>query len=149
MASDLSSSTYSHLVSIVLHKLAAKTRNSSNLLFQNLIYLASFNPDVLPLGSERCGVDPTGPCHIWWGVGGRHKAYTSVILIGNGLSFLFQSLIFLSVGSLADYGNWNPWVVRTFSVITWALEFGFLGIKTPEKWQAAMGLYIISSKCAL
>ena len=117
-------------------------------MFQNLIYLASFNPEVLPLGSEPCGVDPTAPCHIWWGGGGRHKAYTSVILIGNGLSFLCQSLIFLIVGSLADYGNWNPWVVRTFSVLTWAFEFGFLGIKTPDKWQAAMGLYIISSACA-
>jgi MFS-type transporter involved in bile tolerance (Atg22 family) len=147
MASDHSSSTYRPFNVAIFYKVPANARDSSNLLFQNLIYLASFNPEVLPLGSEPCGVDPTAPCHIWWGGGGRHKSYSSVILIGNGLSFLFQSLIFLSIGSLADYGNWNPWVVRIFSVITWAFEFGFLGIKTPDKWQAAMALYILSSKC--
>jgi hypothetical protein len=127
--------------------IADEVRHSSNLLFQNLIFHASFNPEVLPLGSESCTVDPTAPCDIWWGGGDRHRSYTSVILIGNGLSFLCQSLIFLSIGSLADYGNWNPWVVRTFSVICWAFEFGFLGVKTADKWQAAMALYILSSEC--
>jgi hypothetical protein len=68
------------------------------------------------------------------------------VLIGNGLTFLGQSLLFLSIGSLADFGNWNPWVVRGFSVLSWAFEFGFLGIKTPAKWRAAMALYILSSK---
>lgn len=48
---------------------------------------------------------------------------------------------------LADYGNWNPWVVRIISVICWAFEFGFLGLKTADVWRAAMALYILSSKC--
>lgn len=116
---------------------------SSNLLFQNLIYQAGFNPNVLPLGSSSCDVDPTAPCHVFWN--GGTKAYTSVILIGNGLSFLSQSLVFLTIGSLADYGNWNPWVVRVISVICWAFEFGFLGLRTASKWRAAMALYILSS----
>lgn len=120
-------------------------RYSSNLLFQNLIYQAGFNPNVLPLGSSSCDVDPTAPCHVFWA--GGTKAYTSVILIGNGLSFLCQSVVFLTIGTLADYGNWNPWVVRTFSVICWAFEFGFLGVKTGSRWRAAMALYILSSKC--
>jgi MFS-type transporter involved in bile tolerance (Atg22 family) len=100
----------------------------------------------LPLGSSACDVDPTAPCHVFWGGGDKHKAYTSVILIGNGLSFLAQGLIFISIGSLADYGNWNPWVVRGFSILCYAFEFGFLGVKTADKWRTAMALYILSSK---
>lgn len=120
---------------------------SSNLLFQNLIYQAGFNPNVLPLGSASCSVDPTAPCHVFWGGGDKTKAYTSVILIATGLTFLAQALVFISVGSLADYGNWNPWVVRGFSILCYAFEFGFLGVKTADKWRAAMALYILSSKC--
>jgi phage shock protein PspC (stress-responsive transcriptional regulator) len=67
-------------------------------------------------------------------------------LIGNGLSFLAQGVIFLGIGSLADYGNWNPWVVRAFSILSYAFEFGFLGVKTADKWRTAMALYILSSK---
>ncbi|KAI9738152.1 MAG: hypothetical protein M1818_005581 [Claussenomyces sp. TS43310] len=117
----------------------------SNLLFQNLIYQAGFNPNVLPLGSSKCDVDPNAPCHVFWGGGNRTKEYTSVVLIATGLTFVSQALLFLGVGSLADYGNWNPWVVRIFSVLSWAIEFGFLGVKTADKWRSAMALYILSS----
>jgi len=109
-----------------------------------LIFQAGFNPNVLPLGSSTCDVDPTAPCHVFWA--GGTKEYTSVVLIGTGLTFLGQSLLFLSIGSLADFGNWNPWVVRGFSVLSWAFEFGFLGVKTAAKWRIAMALYILSSK---
>ncbi|KAG9247227.1 autophagy-related protein 22-like protein, partial [Calycina marina] len=95
----------------------------ANLLFQNLIAQAGFNPNVLPLGS----------------------AYASVILIGNGLAFLCQSVIFLTIGSLADFGGWSPWVVRIFSVLCMAFEFGLLGVTTAAKWRIAMALYIMSS----
>jgi hypothetical protein len=120
--------------------------SSSNLLFQNLIFQAAFNPDVLPLGSASCDVDPTAPCHVFWGGGNNTKAYTSVILIGNGLTFLAQALLFIGVGSLADFGNWNPWVVRGFSVLCWAFEFGFLGVTTADKWGISMALYILSGE---
>ena len=120
------------------------TSNSSNLLFQNLIYQAGFNPNVLPLGSSGCDVNPMAPCHVFWN--GGTKAYTSVVLIATGLTFVSQALVFIGVGSLADYGNWNPWVVRTFSALCWAFEFGFLGVTTADKWRTAMALYILSSK---
>ncbi|PBP28854.1 hypothetical protein BUE80_DR000089 [Diplocarpon rosae] len=116
----------------------------SNLLFQNLIYQAGFNPNVLPLGSSPCDIDTSAPCHVWWGGGNKHKAYSSVVLIGSGLTFLSQALIFITVGSLADFGNWNPWVVRAFSVLSWVFEFGFLGVTTASKWRIAMALYIMS-----
>lgn len=62
------------------------------------------------------------------------------------MTFLSQALVFITVGSLADFGNWNPWVVRGFSVLSWAFEFGFLGVTTASKWRIAMALYIISGK---
>ncbi|RDW87444.1 autophagy-related protein [Coleophoma crateriformis] len=117
----------------------------SNLLFQNLIYQAGFNPNVLPLGSQPCDVDINAPCHVFWGGGNRTKAYTSVVLIATGLTFVSQSILFISIGSLADYGEWNPWVVRTFSILCYAFEFGFLGVTTAAKWRIAMALYILSS----
>lgn len=117
---------------------------SSNLLFQNLIYQAGFNPNVHPLGSSSCDVDATAPCHVFWN--GGTKEYSSVVLIASGLTFLCQAIVFISVGSLADYGNWNPWVVRGFSILSWAFEFGFLGVRRAEQWNTAMALYIVSGK---
>ena len=37
-------------------------------------------------------------------------------------------------------------MVRGFSILTYAFEFGFLGVKTADKWRAAMALYILSSE---
>lgn len=68
-----------------------------------------------------------------------------MVLIATGLTFLSQALLFLGVGSLADFGSWNPWVVRGFSVLCWAFEFGFLGVTTAAKWRVAMALFILSS----
>ena len=109
-----------------------------------MIYQAGFDPNVLPLGSSSCEVDPTAPCNVFWN--GGAKEYTSVVLIATGLTFVSQALLFIGVGSLADYGNWNPWVVRTFSVLCWTFEFAFLGVKTADKWRTAMALYILSSE---
>ncbi|PQE32026.1 hypothetical protein CJF32_00001627 [Rutstroemia sp. NJR-2017a WRK4] len=113
----------------------------SNLLFQNLIYQAAFNPNILPLGSAAC--DDDSPCHVFWN--GGTKEYSSVVLIASGLTFVSQSIIFLTIGSLADFGNWNPWVVRGFSLLSFIFEFGFLGVDHASQWRTAMALYILSS----
>ena len=147
MASDLFSSKSSLWLAYVRRnpRTLLTLASSSSLLFQNLINQAGFNPNVLPLGSSPC-VDPTAPCHVFWGGGNKTKGYASVILIANGLTFLVQALVFVGVGSLADFGNWNPWVVRGFSVLCWIFEFGFLGVKTAAKWRVSMALYILSSR---
>lgn len=91
-------------------------------------------------------MDPDAPCHVFWGGGHKTKPYASVVLIATGLTFVSQAIVFITIGSLADYGNWNPWVVRIFSIVCWAFEFGFLGVTTANKWRIAMALYILSSK---
>lgn len=46
---------------------------------------------------------------------------------------------------MADYGNWNPWVVRIFLFLCWAFEIGFLGVTKANQWHIAMALYVVSS----
>ncbi len=57
----------------------------------------------------------------------------SIVLITNGLSFAFQAVLFLAVGSLADYGVWRPHITTAFTVLTWAVSFGWLGVETASK----------------
>jgi len=54
-------------------------------------------------------------------------------LITNGLSFALQAVLFLAVGSLADYGVWRPHITTAFTVLGWGVSFGWLGVMTPDK----------------
>jgi hypothetical protein len=47
-----------------------------------------------------------------------------------------------------DYGNWRPWVLIGSSVVSWAVGFAWLGVKSASKWQAAMALYVLGSVAA-
>lgn len=115
--------------------------NYSALLFQNLMYQAGFDPDVVPLGSQPCGDD--GPCHVFWA--GGTKEYASVVNIGSGLTFLGQALFFILLGATGDYGTWSPWILRTATLVYSAFQFGYLGVKTPDTWGSALALYIFSN----
>lgn len=67
----------------------------------------------------------------------------SIVLITNGLSFAIQAVIFLLVGSFADYGTWRPHITTGFTILAWGVRFGWLGVETPEKWQTGTALYIL------
>lgn len=34
-----------------------------------------------------------------------------MVLIANGISFGVMTLLFTTIGSCADYGNWNKWIL--------------------------------------
>jgi hypothetical protein len=55
------------------------------------------------------------------------------VLITNGLSFAFQAVLFLAVGSLADYGVWRPHITTAFTVLAWGVSFGWLGVEDASK----------------
>lgn len=57
----------------------------------------------------------------------------SIVLITNGLSFALQAVLFLAVGSLADYGVWRPHITTAFTLLGWGVSFGWLGVMKPEK----------------
>ncbi|KAL7928029.1 putative autophagy protein [Trichoderma chlorosporum] len=74
---------------------------------------------------------------------GSDRSVNSIVLLSNGISFAIQVVVFLTVGSFADFGNWRPYVLIIHSLIAYAVGFGWLGIHDVSKWQAGVGLYIV------
>ena len=60
--------------------------------FQNLLYQAAGDAEVL---------------HFL----GRDRTINSIVLLANGISFAIQVVLFLILGSFADYGKWRPWIL--------------------------------------
>jgi MFS-type transporter involved in bile tolerance (Atg22 family) len=56
---------------------------------------------------------------------------------------LHQVVLFLIIGSYADYGTWRPWILVFWSIAAFGIGFGWLGIHTEDKWQAATGMYMV------
>lgn len=42
---------------------------------------------------------------------GGQKSVASVVLIANGISFGIMTLLFTTIGSCADYADWNKWIL--------------------------------------
>ncbi|MCJ1281264.1 hypothetical protein MMC26_000582 [Xylographa opegraphella] len=92
--------------------------------FQNLLYQAAGDSDTLLfLGSQR--------------------TINSIVLLSNGISFAIQIVLFLIIGSYADFGTSRPNILIVLSICAFAIGFGWLGLHTPDKWEAATGLYIV------
>ncbi|TYJ57909.1 hypothetical protein B9479_001264 [Cryptococcus floricola] len=105
--------------------------------WQNLLYQAGWDP-AFPKGTVACG---DGSCNLV--AYGQERSVNSIVLITNGLSFAFQAVIFLLVGSFADYGVWRPHITTGFTVLAWAVSFAWLGVEKPSKWEAGTALYIM------
>ncbi|GLI82301.1 hypothetical protein PoHVEF18_010737 [Penicillium ochrochloron] len=74
---------------------------------------------------------------------GRPRSINSIVLLSNGISFAIQVVVFLVIGSFADFGNWRPNILIALSVVAWAIGFGWLGVHDSDKWQVGVGLYIV------
>ncbi|KAH8691428.1 putative autophagy protein [Talaromyces proteolyticus] len=74
---------------------------------------------------------------------GKVRSINSIVLLSNGISFAIQIVVFLVIGSFADFGQWRPNILIALSIIAWAIGFGWLGVHDASKWEAATGLYII------
>jgi len=74
---------------------------------------------------------------------GRSRTITSIVLLANGISFAIQIVVFLIIGSYADFGTYRPNILIVLSIIAYAIGFGWLGVHTGDKWQTGTGLYII------
>ncbi|KAE8539378.1 hypothetical protein D1P53_004478 [Cryptococcus gattii VGV] len=105
--------------------------------WQNLLYLAGWDP-AYPKGTVPCG---DGACNLV--AFGAERSVNSIVLITNGLSFAFQAVLFLIMGSFADYGVIRPHITTAFTVLAWAVSFAWLGVEDPSKWQAGTALYIL------
>lgn len=74
---------------------------------------------------------------------GRDRDINSIVLLANGISFAIQVVLFLILGSFADYGTWRPWILIFWSIVAFGLGFGWLGVHTEDKWPVATGLYMV------
>ncbi|KAI4249236.1 MAG: hypothetical protein L6R40_000694 [Gallowayella cf. fulva] len=92
--------------------------------FQNLLYQAAGDSEVLRFA-------------------GRDRTINSIVLLANGISFAIQVLIFLVIGSYADFGSSRPNILIVLSVVAFGIGFGWLGVHTASKWEVAAGMYIV------
>ncbi|RDL33695.1 Autophagy-related protein [Venustampulla echinocandica] len=74
---------------------------------------------------------------------GRDRTINSIVLLANGISFSIQVVVFLLLGSFADFGTWRPNILIVLSLVAWGVGFGWLGVHDPSKWEIATGLYIV------
>ncbi|KAF1915647.1 autophagy-related protein 22-like protein [Ampelomyces quisqualis] len=74
---------------------------------------------------------------------GRDRSINSIVLLSNGISFALQVVIFLILGSFADFGSWRPNILIALSTIAFGIGFGWLGVHSEEKWHVGVGLYIV------
>lgn len=74
---------------------------------------------------------------------GAYRTINSIVLLANGISFAIQVVLFLLLGSMADYGRWRPYILVFWSIVAFALGFGWLGVHTQDKWPTATGLYMV------
>ena len=74
---------------------------------------------------------------------GRNRTVNSIVLLSNGISFALQCVLFLILGSYADFGTWRPYILIVQSLVAWGIGFGWLGVHTPDKWKIGCGLYIV------
>ena len=74
---------------------------------------------------------------------GSSKTVNSIVLACNGISFAIQALVFLVIGSYADFGHARPNILIVLSIVAFGVGFGWLGVHTSGKWHIAAGLYIV------
>jgi MFS-type transporter involved in bile tolerance (Atg22 family) len=74
---------------------------------------------------------------------GGEKTINSIILLCNGISFSIQIVVFLILGSYADFGTFRPNILIVLSLIAWGIGFGWLGVHHQEQWKTGLGLYIV------
>lgn len=55
-----------------------------------------------------------------------------------------MTVIFVWLGSAADYGSFGRWLLLVLTVVCWTLQYGMLAIRDPSQWPAAMGLYVVA-----
>ena len=74
---------------------------------------------------------------------GQERTINSIVLLSNGISFAIQIVVFLFLGSFADFGTWRPNILTGLSLVAWGIGFGWLGVHDASKWKIATGLYIV------
>ena len=75
---------------------------------------------------------------------GRHRDRTvnSIVLLASAISFAIQIVVFLVLGSFADFGSWRSSILIVQSLIGIAIGFAWLGVYSAEQWKTAIDLHV-------
>lgn len=55
-----------------------------------------------------------------------------------------MTVMFVWLGSAADYGSFGRWLLLALTVVCWALQYGMMAIRHPSQWPAAMAMYVVA-----
>ncbi|KAH9836563.1 MFS general substrate transporter [Rhodofomes roseus] len=108
------------------------------ILFQGFATSAGWDPSQGP-GSTCAN---SGQCVLPWGSG--TKSVSSIVLVANGISFAIMTVLFTSIGPIADYGTVGRWLLLVVTIIFWGSQFASMALTKPSRWEAVMVLYIVS-----
>lgn len=109
----------------------------------NGLSLFNFGPTAFQNLLAQAAPEDTGLLDF----GGHPRNVNSIVLLCNGISFAVQAALFLVIGAYADFGSGRRWVLIVFSLLSYGVGFGWLGVHEPAHWQAAAALYMLGLLC--
>ncbi|KAI1498587.1 autophagy-related protein 22-like protein [Biscogniauxia marginata] len=109
----------------------------------NGLALFNFGPTAFQNLLSQAAPADTGLL-VW---AGQARNVNSIVLLANGLSFAIQAVLFVTIGAYADFGSGRRWILFVWSLISFGVGFGWLGVHEPSEWQIAAGLYIVGLIC--
>ncbi|KAI1633845.1 autophagy-related protein 22-like protein [Biscogniauxia mediterranea] len=109
----------------------------------NGLALFNFGPTAFQNLLSQAAPEDTGLLDF----AGQQRSVNSVVLLANGLSFAIQAVLFIAIGAYADFGSGRRWILFVWSLISYGIGFGWLGVHEPSQWRTAAGLYIVGLIC--
>lgn len=91
------------------------------------------------------GQDPP-PCEVWFGPAGYVPTVSFALYITT-IAVAFQTVTYISLGALADYGNNRKVFLVTFAVAGALLTISMLGVVNPQMYWLAAMLVIMANIC--
>lgn len=113
------------------------------LILQSLAYNGGFYPETPNI--KGCDVqDATRPCYIAWM--GSSIPVSSMLLYVQAIAFSIQFVLFTTFGSLADYGQWNRYILLGATIIGCAFQALPIVLVNDDgsHWNAMMGIMNIA-----
>ncbi|KAK8850683.1 hypothetical protein IAR55_004603 [Kwoniella newhampshirensis] len=81
--------------------------------------------------------------NVKWG--GTTLPMESMLLDLTGIIFAIQLVSLLFLGAYADFGNWRPFLLISFTAVLYVAQFAMVGLAQPGQWQGAQAVYVIGT----
>lgn len=114
-------------------------------ILQYLAYRGGFNPDTPTV--KGCDlIDTFKPCNVNWINSLNGIPVQSMLLYVQAIAFSIQFLLFTTFGSLADYGQWNRYILLISTVIGCIFQALPIVLVNDDgsNWNIMMGIMVIA-----